>query len=69
MRIRTALIGFALATVAVVGTATGASADGIGGYGAKYHDNSGSATLGHGYASLSWNDEGGSKGGFGTWSD
>ncbi|GAB2704355.1 hypothetical protein [Kitasatospora kifunensis] len=69
MRIRTALIGFALATLAVAGTATGASAHSIVGYGAKYHNNTGSAMAGRGQAGATWSNEGGSEGGFSASSD
>ena len=50
MRIRTVLIGFAIATVAVVGTATGASADSVG----EIHA---------GQAGLSWDSTSASLGG------
>ncbi|MFF7632637.1 hypothetical protein ACFZB9_05725 [Kitasatospora sp. NPDC008050] len=69
MRIRTALIGFALATLAVAGTATGASAHSISASEAKYHNNSGTAMAGRGQAGATWSNEGGSEGSFDASSD
>ena len=67
MRIRTVLIGFAIATVAVVGTATGASADSVGGFGAKYHHSVGEIHAGQ--AGLSWDSTSASLGAFGATTD
>jgi len=69
MRIRTALTGLALATVAVAGTATGASAASISGHDANYHHNSGTATVDRGQAAVTWSNEGASEGGLNLSSD
>ncbi|MCX4750815.1 hypothetical protein OG455_35835 [Kitasatospora sp. NBC_01287] len=64
MRLRTALIGFALAGLTVAGTATAASAHSISGYHAGYASGSGSIIAGHGTVGKTYQFEDGHEAGF-----
>ncbi|GAA1967486.1 hypothetical protein [Kitasatospora viridis] len=63
MRIRTAVIGFALASMAVVGAAGSASAHGHDAWFAKGYHHTGSVMAGKGQVSETHDNEGGSEGG------
>ncbi|WP_329561689.1 hypothetical protein [Kitasatospora sp. NBC_01266] len=64
MRIRTALIGFAVAGLTVAGTATAASAHSIAGYHADTHSHNNTVVAGHGEVSENLQGQSGSESGF-----
>ncbi|MDH6121128.1 hypothetical protein [Kitasatospora sp. GAS204B] len=64
MRIRTALIGFAVAGLTVVGTATTASAHSFAGYHADMHSHNNTVVAGHGMVAENLQGQGGSESGF-----
>ncbi|WP_035845764.1 hypothetical protein [Kitasatospora azatica] len=64
MRIRTAVIGFALASLTVVGAAGSASAHGHSAWFSKHHNTSGSVTAGHGMVTETHDNQTGKDGGF-----
>ncbi|MFE0459796.1 hypothetical protein ACFW1A_11140 [Kitasatospora sp. NPDC058965] len=64
MRIRTAVIGFALASLAVVGAAGTASAHSHSAWWCKHHNTSGTVLAGKGQVMESHDNQSGSEGGF-----